>query len=41
MDSELTGKIEDAGFILGLSKFYWKEIKKYFIIIANMEGVLA
>ena len=39
MDSQLTGKIEDAGFILGLSVFYWKKIKKYFISIANMEGV--
>ena len=41
MNSELTGNIEDAGFILGLSTYYWKDIKKYFIIIANLEGVLA
>ena len=41
MNSELIGKIEDAGFILGLNTFYWKQIKKYFIIIANMEGVFA
>ena len=31
-DSQLIGKIEDAGFILGLSTFYWKKIQKYFII---------
>jgi len=41
MNSEPTGKIEDAGFILGLNTFYWKKLKKYFIIIANMEGVFA
>lgn len=41
MNSKLIGKIKDAGFILGLSTFYWKKIKKYFIIIANMEGVFA
>jgi len=41
MNSELIGKIEDAGFILGLSIFYWKNINKYFIIIANLEGVFA
>jgi len=41
MNSELIGTIEDAGFILGLSTFYWKNINKYFIIIANLEGVFA
>ena len=41
MNSELIGSIEDAGFILGLSTYYWKKIKKYFIIVANLEGVIA
>ena len=41
MDKNLIGKIEDAGFILGLNIFYWKKVKKYFIIIANVEGVFA
>ena len=40
MNPEMIGKIEDTGFILGLSTYYWKDIKKYFIIIANLEGVL-
>ena len=41
IDSKLRGKIEEAGFILGLSEFYWKNLKKYFILVANMEGILA
>jgi len=41
MNSVKTGKIEQCGFILGLSGYYWKKIKKYFIIIANLDGILA
>ena len=41
MNSICTGKIEKCGFILGLSSYYWKKTKKYFILVANLEGILA
>ena len=41
MNSIRTGKIEQCGFILGLSSYYWKKTKKYFILVANLEGILA
>ena len=39
MNSVKTGKIENCGFILGLSEYYWEKIKKYFILVANLEGI--
>ena len=39
MNSKLIGRIDNAGFVLALNTFHWKKIKKFFIIISNMEGV--
>ena len=41
MNSICTGKIEQCGFILGLSSYYWKKTKKYFILVANLDGIIA
>ena len=41
MNSTKIGKIEECGFILGLSGYYWKKIKKYFILVANLKGIIA
>ena len=41
MNSIRTGKIEKCGFILGLSTYYWKKTKKYFILVANLYGIIA
>ena len=32
---------ENAGFILGLSDYYWKERKKNVILVANTEGIFS
>ena len=39
MNSTKIGKIEKCGFILGLSGYFWKKIKKYFILVANLKGI--
>ena len=39
MNSINSGKIKQCGFILGLSAYYWKKIKKYFILFSNNEGI--
>ena len=41
MNSTKIGKIEECGFIFGLSGYYWKKIKKHFILVANSEGIFA
>lgn len=41
MNSNKIGKIKECGFILGLSGYYWKKIKIYFIIVANLKGIFA
>ena len=39
MNSTKIGKIEECGFILGLSEYFWKKLHKFFIIVANLEGI--
>ena len=41
MSSTKIGKIINCGFILGLSGYYWKKIKKHFILVANAKGIFA
>ena len=41
MNKDLIGKMEKCGFILGLSSYYWKKNKKYFILVANLDGITA
>ena len=41
LNSTKIGKIEECGFILGLSGYYWKKIKNYFILVANLKGIYA
>ena len=41
MSSTKIGKIINCGFILGLSGYYWKKIKKFYILVANLKGIFA
>ena len=42
MSSEYIGELEEnAGFILGLSNYYWEEKKTHYALIANTKGIFA